>query len=310
MIIDRINLNHLRIFESVYRTLSMTHASRELHLTQSGVSQHIKALEDSLEIKLFDRLKQRLVPTNSAHELYKVCDAGFKNIETAIAELRKSASNELSGTVHIGMPIEFGNNVVLPLLARFGLMHPRVKFSLKYGFATEMNEAVLGGTLDFAFIDEFTMDRRVQVEKVFDESLYLCATADLIKRAGIKKTAAKFEREDFEKLHYVDYQSGEPVLQMWFRHHLKKLPKLNVRATVMDVQGVARLILEGLGAGVLPQHLFDVLNEKNPGALQSFKGCGRPLQNTISLASLTHRTASLQSRAVFDYLKKAIHAAS
>jgi DNA-binding transcriptional LysR family regulator len=43
MIIDHINLNHLRIFQSVYKTQSMTTAAGELHLTQSGVSQHIKA---------------------------------------------------------------------------------------------------------------------------------------------------------------------------------------------------------------------------------------------------------------------------
>jgi len=57
MLIDQINLNQLRVFESVYRTKSMTHAARELHLTQSGVSQHIKALEDVLTLKLFDRIK-------------------------------------------------------------------------------------------------------------------------------------------------------------------------------------------------------------------------------------------------------------
>ena len=45
------NLNLLRIFESVYRLGSMTKASKELFMTQSGVSQNIKNLEELLEIK-------------------------------------------------------------------------------------------------------------------------------------------------------------------------------------------------------------------------------------------------------------------
>ena len=80
MLIDQINLNQLRVFESVYRSKSMTHAARELHLTQSGVSQHIKALEDVLELKLFDRIKQKLVPTPSAKELYASTAKSFEDI--------------------------------------------------------------------------------------------------------------------------------------------------------------------------------------------------------------------------------------
>ena len=57
MLIDQLNLNQLRIFESVYRTQSMTQAAVELGLTQSGVSQHIRALEDVLGLSLFDRIK-------------------------------------------------------------------------------------------------------------------------------------------------------------------------------------------------------------------------------------------------------------
>ena len=44
-LLDTLNLNYLRIFMAVYRTGSMTQAARELHLTQSGISQQIKSLD-------------------------------------------------------------------------------------------------------------------------------------------------------------------------------------------------------------------------------------------------------------------------
>ena len=129
MLIDQINLNNLRVFESVYRTKSMTAAADELHLTQSGVSQHIKNLEEALEVKLFDRIKKRLVPTDDAKKLYKLSSQSLDSIEQGLWGI-KGQTQELAGTVSIGMPAEFGFNLIHPLLVKFGKAHPKVKFKL------------------------------------------------------------------------------------------------------------------------------------------------------------------------------------
>src|SRR6187402_2647586 len=109
MFIDSLNLNQVRIFECVYRTQSMTAAARELHLTQSGVSQHIRAFEEILGAKLFDRINQRVVPTTSATLLYDHCAKSLQGLEEAFSELQ-AEKNQLAGRVHIGMPTEFGYN--------------------------------------------------------------------------------------------------------------------------------------------------------------------------------------------------------
>jgi DNA-binding transcriptional LysR family regulator len=298
MIIDHFNLNHLRVFECVFRMRSMTEAARELHLTQSGVSQHIKSLEDVLDVRLFDRVKQRLIPTAAATALFKRCTDALYGIEQTLGEIR-AGKQLVSGTVSIGMPIEFGNNMVVPLLAKFGMEHPQVRFNLRYGFPNEMNEAILRGDLDFAFVDAFGLDKRITTEKVYDETLHLCATLDYME--GVKEKG-KDQRRFFESLHYVDYQPGEPVLRMWFEHHLgSRNLTLETRATVMDVQGVARFILSHAGAGVLPGHLVTQL-ESAGKRLHTFKGSGKPLKNGISVAYLQERTPTPASAAVFKDL--------
>ncbi|WP_108880906.1 LysR family transcriptional regulator [Anderseniella sp. Alg231-50] len=55
-----LNLNWLRSFEAAARLLSFTAASREIGLTQTAVSQHIKALETQLGDKLFLRRPKSL----------------------------------------------------------------------------------------------------------------------------------------------------------------------------------------------------------------------------------------------------------
>lgn len=304
MILDHVNLNHIRVFESVFRTGSMTNAAQELHLTQSGVSQHIKSLEEMLGVRLFDRIQQKLVPTSEGNLLYKGCSQGLTYIERALSSI-KGGKEELAGTVSIGMPIEFGNNVVLPLLAELSKTYQRIQFRLQLDFASAMNDLLLKGELDFAFVDEFQMDRRITIDRVYDEILELCATEEFLKTRGTIKNTRSY----FESLEYVEYQEDSPLLKMWFKHHLGHLGArhfdINVRTTVMDVQAVARLILADVGAGILPSHLVSKLDQEGQ-KLFSFKGCGKPLKNTISVAYLAERTHSPTTTTVLDLLKKAL----
>ena len=297
MLIDQINLNQLRVFESVYRTKSMTHAARELHLTQSGVSQHVKALEDVLELKLFDRIKQKLVPTPSARELYKHTAKSFEDIETILNRLKKT-DKELTGTIAIGTPIEFGNNIMLPLLFEFQKKHPKVRFKIRQGFPFEMNHLLLAGELDFAFVDSFAMDKGIKTEAVYDEVLELC----VCKKLGVA-TKARTDFDFYEKLTYVDYQEEQSVLSLWMKHHTgTKNPELDVRFYVMDAQALSRMILQGVGAGILPGHLAQKLIDRGDD-LQALKGSGKQLINTISLSYLEDKTLSNSAKSVLEFLR-------
>lgn len=299
MIIDNLNLNHLRIFECVFRTKSMTAASKELHLTQSGVSQHIKSLEDMLETKLFDRIKQKLVPTTAASSLFKECTQGLYQIENVLLDIKRGEKH-ITGILRIGMPIEFGKNVVMPLLAEFGKTYPLVEFRLQLGFAIEMNHKLLDGDIDFALVDEFSMDKRIETERVYDEILGLYIHKNLLKN----KSDIKNSRRYYETLNYVEYQEDEPVLRRWFDYHLNaRNISLSVKATVGDVRCVAKLILSEMGAGILPDH-FIIELEKEAKHLYRFDGCGKALKNKISLAYLRERTHSPAVQSVVSFLKE------
>ncbi len=300
MLIDQINLNQLRVFESVYRTKSMTHAARELHLTQSGVSQHVKALEDVLELKLFDRIKQKLVPTPSAKELYKHTAKSFEDIEIILNRLKKT-DKELTGMVSLGLPIEFGNNIIIPLLSDFQKKHPKVHFKIRQGFPYEMNHLLLSGDLDFAFVDSFSLDKGISTQPVYDEVLELCVS----KQLGLpQKSQTDFAF--YEKLFYVDYQEDQSVLSLWMKHHTHvKGAELDVRVFIMDAQAISRMILHGDGAGVLPGHLVQKLLDSGE-EIQILKGSAKPLINTISLAYLEEKTLTNSAKAVLEFLKNSL----
>lgn len=302
----KINYNTLFVFESVARHLNMTKAATELHLTQSGVSQHISALEKELGFPLFDRMGRRLHLTPQAQELYLKAKLHLTAIESLFEH--HEASKEIRGAVTLGAPVEFGINVLSPLIAEFGKLNPKVEFHLKLDFASAMNEHLLKGETDFAFVDEFALDRQIVIEPIYKETLDLCISEKVLSErvassdgsTGIKKPDRKF----FTGLDYVEYQGGIPLLKRWFQHHLGFEPHdLKVRATVMDAQAVARLITEGLGAGILPHHLTQKLkSEKYP--IHVFKKKDTAVINQIRLAYLREKTLSATAKTLIDFLKK------
>jgi DNA-binding transcriptional LysR family regulator len=295
--LERLNLNQLRVFAVVYRHRNMTRAAKELYLTQSGVSQHIRALEEALSQKLFDRHHQQIIPTAVAHGLYDGCARGMGELEQALFRI---SGQKPSGIVRVGCPPEFGYNILLPLLTQFQHQYEEVVFATTIGYAKEMNESLLGGELDFAFVDDFSMDARVDCLPVYEEVIELCISPALAKKFGKQKHAAEF----YEKLPYVAYFEQEPVLRRWFAHHLNQRDiKLNVRAYMSDCQSVSRMILSEVGAGVIPHYSMESW-AKQGQHMDRFKGGATPLINRISLAHLPSRTLSMAATQSMAFLRE------
>ena len=301
MKIDQVNLNNLRVFECVYRQGCMTAAAQSLHLTQSGISQHIKALENSLQTPLFDRVNRKVIPTEAGHTLYNKAWPALLEIEQVVQGL-SSAQDNIVGTIKVGMPIEFGNNLVVPILSKLGVKYPDIQFQLKLDYATNLAEDLINGVLDFVFVDDYRFDKRVYVQEVVTEELLLCGTREYLARFG----EIKYSKAFFEQFDFIAYQNTAPILRRWCSHHLKrKNVKLNVRAQIMDVQGVSRFILGGLGLGVLPDHLLSKLVKRHK-ELVVLPGREKPLTNSISLAYLQGRTQGANVSVVLKELLKSL----
>jgi DNA-binding transcriptional LysR family regulator len=280
----KLNLNQLRIFEAVYRLQSMTLAAQELFLTQSGVSQHIKSLEENLGVPLFVRSGGELHPAPEALILYQVCQRSFTEIDGTMKRLKHRAENRVEGTIKLGVPTEFGNNLVIPLLSPWSQQNPEVKFEIVYGYGTEMQEGVDNGRLDLAFIDSFKGNARIAAQSIYSESLNLVASTEYLKQKNLGFRGGKEKLPQLTQLEFLEYQRNEPVLRMWFRYHYgKKNVSLNIRAWAMSVHGVANFVKAGMGAAVLPDHVIERIRNEG-SSIHIFKGHKVAMQNEISLA--------------------------
>jgi hypothetical protein len=81
-------LNALRAFEAAARHLSFKLAAQELHVTPGAVGQQVKALENRLGVRLFERLHRQLVLTEAAQAFLPEVGAGLRRLASATARLR------------------------------------------------------------------------------------------------------------------------------------------------------------------------------------------------------------------------------
>ncbi len=106
MATKRYNLPHLAFFqgfEAAARTLSFTKAAEELFITQSAVSRQIKALEDHLGLKLFERRPRALALTENGQALYRIATDVLDRLQGATDRLRvETRARQLAITTTTG----------------------------------------------------------------------------------------------------------------------------------------------------------------------------------------------------------------
>ena len=296
-----LNLNSLVVFSCVYRNASMTLAARELGMTQPGVTQHIHNLEAILELELFHRIGKKLIPSKQAEFIHEGLSTSLENIESILSQASLH-ERQFQGSVRLGVPIEFGNNMVLPKLSKIRSQFPQVQFHITYGLPHELNALILEGKLDFAFIDQFHTNPAIKTEVVYHETLIMCCSTEYFDLMGQQKK----DRDFYESLSYVEYQKGEPILKDWFERAFgfRKL-SLTIAAYAFDVQGIASLVTHGMGVGVLPEHVF--LKLKSNGVnLHQFRPKVGIVNNPISLAYLEQRWNIPLNQFVITLLKDMI----
>ena len=106
-------LEPLIAFEAAARLLSFTRAAEELHLSQAAISQQIRSLEDSLQVKLFTRSHRAVQLTNEGREYQHTVTAMLKQLAGATMDIQNL---EFARELVIGCDQSFATQWLCPRL--------------------------------------------------------------------------------------------------------------------------------------------------------------------------------------------------
>lgn len=296
------DLNRLEVFYYVFRFRSVQQAARQLHVTQSAVSQQLKNLEAELETTLFSRVSKRLIPTAAAQTLYKTVEPFLEELAQSVHYIHH-AKEEPFGTLRIAAPVVFGSRFLVKQIAKFSHKYPNVTFQLTLGRIHASMHLLLNNDVDFVFADGFLDHARSPSEQIlfeseiaFVEKMLLVGSKEYYKRC----IGARASYKALTQCNYIEYQQHLPLLKGWYKHHYKKLPPaLRVVLTVESVAAVADAVRAGLGLGFIPSYTIE--SELRSKSLIPIKTPKKDSINKVSLVRLKGASSSMAERLFIDF---------
>jgi LysR family transcriptional regulator, nitrogen assimilation regulatory protein len=149
-----IPLRQIRAVIAVCEEGSFTRAAERENATQSGISQHVAAVERTLGVKLFERTPAGVTPTPAGLRYYRRCVEAVGALDQAGDEAR-SLGRQVTGDLRIGLMPTFTRAVLAPVLDDFVPRCPEVRLHIVEGYSGLLTEMVLEDELDFAVVPAF-----------------------------------------------------------------------------------------------------------------------------------------------------------
>jgi LysR family cys regulon transcriptional activator len=149
------NFQQLRIIhETVRQNYNLTGAANALFTSQSGVSKHIKDLEDELGIELFVRKGKRLLGlTDPGKELVKIVERILLDAKN-VKRLAEQFSNQNQGRLTIATTHTQARYALPPVVTQFKKAFPNVHLVLHQANPREIVSLLLDGIADIGIATE------------------------------------------------------------------------------------------------------------------------------------------------------------
>jgi DNA-binding transcriptional LysR family regulator len=169
----------LKVFRAVAEHLSFHKAAEHLFLTQPAVTLQIKALENDLGVRLFDRAPGRISLTPQGTLLLRYANKIAAIVSDAEQALGAS-DGSVSGDLALGVSTTIAQYVLPRLLGAFLGEHPRVQFSLHSGNTARIVRLLLDGKVCIGLIEGPARDRGVRTEPFMEDELVLITPKDFV----------------------------------------------------------------------------------------------------------------------------------
>ncbi len=269
---------------------SFSAVAREMGVSQSSVSKIIAALETSLGVQLFTRTTRKLHPTDEALQLYEHARQLLDTLDALTSSTRKTRKADPSGVLRMTMPNSFGRRRIMPLLARFTLLHPKVKLDIV------MKDDVLD------LISE-GLELGIRIGTLPSNTL-IARSLGIVEHSLVATPAylEKFGRPE-APLDLVDHQCivyGGSNRWDFESEHGRQSVEVSGPLRVNDADAIHQAVLADLGIAQLPDWL--VRSDFAAHGLVPLMEDYYPIPKPVSIVYPQTRYLSLRARALIDFL--------
>jgi DNA-binding transcriptional LysR family regulator len=235
----------LQQFCVLARTGSFTQTARELHLTQSGISHSMKALEQEAGCRLLDRLGKKIVLTQAGEQL-------LQHAEKIMAEI-SAARDSLSalgkwgkGRLRLGASTTACQYLIPPVLREFKESFPEHVITLEPGDTPALVESLLKHRIDLALTLEAESEPQLLFHPLFEDKLsFIVSPLHEWARSG------RVDRPSIPRQNYILYSKRSVTFRLIEDYFRREQMVLNTVLEVGSMEATKELVKLGLGVSVL-----------------------------------------------------------
>lgn len=243
----------LRVFQSVARNLSFTKAAGELYITQPAVTRHIKELESEFEVKLFDRVGNKIQLTQAGQIFQRYADSILALHNELNFELHQ-LSGTYEGNLRIGASTTISQYVIPPMLARFHERYPEINLSLASGNTEFIEQQLLNSQIDIGIVEGKPGNPDIRYVPFLNDELFVFASAQN------RRIPVSVSNDEFLKLPLVLRERGSGTLEIIERNlQVQKInPKqLNIQMFLGSTEAIKSFVKTGNGAGIVSRFAIE-----------------------------------------------------
>lgn len=294
-----INFRQLEVFRAVAETRSFTQASHVLFISQSTVSQHIRELEDSLGIKLFNRAPRNVSLTLAGENLLENCLSIFQMLVKAETDA-KTLKDPYCGKVSFGCASTTLLYHLPNILMAYTRKYPNVELNITSGTVQEIGLQMWSGTLDLALVVPPLSSHMLEKIVLFEESFAIVVPRShpLAKKHSLKVTDLSDER-------FVLNRRGQNTRKLIDKYLFRERVTPHVAVELAETEAIKAIVARGLGVSILPESALQ--NSQGDHGLKAFAIPRKDLRRSLAIVYPRPRVLRAPATALIEMLQMHFH---
>jgi DNA-binding transcriptional LysR family regulator len=242
-------LCQIRSFLSIAEILHFGRTAEMIHLSQPALSLQIRALEDEIGVRLFERNRRKTALTAAGVAFREDATGALLRLDQAVHKAKLAANGKL-GILRIGFISTAGNEIVPTIVRQFRERNAEVEFSLRNILTMDQIRMLEAGSLDIGFLRlPIGGHSDLEVVTVHREPFVLVVPSS--HKLAKKKRVRLHELSDQDFVMYErTYAPGFHDLISGMLRDAGIIPK--VRQTAGEMPTLISLVDSGTGVAILP----------------------------------------------------------
>ena len=291
------HIETLKVFCDLVDLQSFSLAAERNFITQSAVSQQIRALEEKFKRRLLERVRgRREVKLTPAGDVFY---REAKNVLSAYDQLHESLRGivgKIGGTVKIANVYSVGLHELPPKVGEFMSKFPSAKIDLEYSRGTKVVRDVLNGTVELGVLAFPEPRRGLTIANMPVTKLVLVCPPDhkFAKRSQMRA-------KDLAGLDLVLFERDTPTRKATDKILKAYGVEVNKAAEFDNIETIKRAVQVGFGLSILPYPA--VIEEEKDGQLAVVKLAEKDWVRPIGVIYRSDRNLSLAAKKFVELLE-------